>query len=65
MPNIGFPAYGSVYIYIEMSMPIIGKLSSQSESSDPHTVTTTDRKTNMRHIHTYIVSRHLATKGNN
>ena len=29
------------------------------------TVTTTDIKTNMRHIHTSIVSRHLATKGNN
>ena len=32
---------------------------------DPHTVTTTDIKTNMRHIHTSIVSRHLATRGNN
>ena len=30
-----------------------------------HTVTTTDIKTNMRHIHTSIVSRHLATRGNN
>ena len=29
--------------------------------TDPHTVTTTDIKTNMRHIHTSIVSRHLAT----
>ena len=29
----------------------------------PHT--TTDIKTNMRHIHTSIVSRHLATRGNN
>ena len=27
--------------------------------------TTTDIKTNMCHIHTYIVSRHLATRGNN
>ena len=34
-------------------------------SIDPHTVTTTDIKTNMRHIHTSIVSRHLATRGNN
>ena len=34
-------------------------------STDPHTVTTTDIKTNMRHIHTSIVSRHLATRGNN
>ena len=33
--------------------------------ADPHTVTTTDIKTNMRHIHTSIVSRHLATRGNN
>ena len=33
--------------------------------TDPHTVTTTYIKTNMRHIHTYIVSRHLATRGNN
>ena len=33
--------------------------------TDPHTVTTTDIKTNMRHIHTFIVSRHLATRGNN
>ena len=32
---------------------------------DPHTVTTTDIKTNMRHIHTSIVSRHLATRGKN
>ena len=31
--------------------------------TDPHTVTTTDIKTNMRHIHTSIVSRHLATRG--
>ena len=33
--------------------------------TDPHTVTTTVIKTNMRHIHTSIVSRHLATRGNN
>ena len=33
--------------------------------TDPHTVTTTDIKTNMRHIHTSIVSRHLATRDNN
>ena len=33
--------------------------------TDPHTVTTTDIKTNMRHIHTSIVSRHLATRGYN
>ena len=33
--------------------------------TDPHTVTTTDIKTNMHHIHTSIVSRHLATRGNN
>ena len=32
---------------------------------DPHTIPTTDIKTNMRHIHTSIVSRHLATRGNN
>ena len=32
---------------------------------DPHTVTTTDIKTNMCHIHTSIVSRLLATSGNN
>ena len=31
----------------------------------PHTVTTTDIKTNLRHIHTSIVSRHPATRGNN
>ena len=31
----------------------------------PHTITTTDIKTNMRHIHTSIVSWHLATRGNN
>ena len=30
-----------------------------------HTVTTTDIKTNMPHIHTSIVSRHLVTRGNN
>ena len=33
--------------------------------TDPHTVTTTDIKRNMRHIHTSIVSRHLVTRGNN
>ena len=33
--------------------------------TDPHTVTTTDIKTNMHHIHTSIVSTHLATRGNN
>ena len=31
----------------------------------PHTVTTTDIKTNLCHIHTSIVSRHLATRGYN
>ena len=31
----------------------------------PNTVTTTDITTNMRHIHISIVSRHLATRGNN
>ena len=34
-------------------------------STNPHIVTTTDIKTNMRHIHTSIVSRHLTTRGNN
>ena len=33
--------------------------------TDPHTITITDIKTNMRHIHTSIVSRHLATRGKN
>ena len=33
--------------------------------TDPHTVTITDTKTNMCHIHTSTVSRHLATRGNN
>ena len=33
--------------------------------TDPHTVTITDIKTNIRHIHTSIVSRHLATRSNN
>ena len=36
-----------------------------TQQTDPHTVTTTDIKTNMRHRHTSIVSRHLATRGNN
>ena len=36
-----------------------------TQQPDPHTVTTTDIKTNMCHIHTSIVSRHLATRGNN
>ena len=31
--------------------------------TDPHTDTTTHIKTNMRHIHTSIVSRHLSTRG--
>ena len=33
--------------------------------TDPHTVTTTYIKTNMRHIRTSIVSRHLTTRDNN
>ena len=33
--------------------------------TNPHTVTTTDIKTNMLHIHASIVSRYLATRGNN
>ena len=33
--------------------------------TDPHTVTTTDIKRNMRHIHTASVSMHLAIRGNN
>ena len=32
---------------------------------DPHTVATTDIKTNMHHIHTSIVPMHLAIRGNN
>ena len=36
-----------------------------NHSHRPHTITTTDIKTNMCHIHTSIVSRHLATRGNN
>ena len=31
---------------------------------DPHTVTSTAIKSNMRHIHTSIVSRYLSTRGN-
>ena len=34
-------------------------------TTDPHTVTTTNIKTNKRHIHTSIVSMHLATRGIN
>ena len=33
--------------------------------TNPHTITTPDIKTNMRHINTPAVSRHLATRGNN
>ena len=33
--------------------------------TDPHTIPTTDKQTNTRHIHTSIVSRHLTTRGNN
>ena len=33
--------------------------------TDPHTITTRYIKTYIRHIHTYIVSKHLATRGNN
>ena len=33
--------------------------------TDPHTITTTDIKTNRRYIHTSVVSRHTATRGNN
>ena len=31
--------------------------------TEPHTITTTDITTNMRHIHTSFVSRYLATRG--
>ena len=34
-------------------------------SHSSHTVTTADIETNVRHIHISIVSRHLATRGNN
>ena len=34
------------------------------QTPPPHTVTTTDIKTNMCHIHISIVSKHLATRGN-
>ena len=46
-------------IYYLCQRPLHNKL-----HTDPHTVTTTDIKTNMRHVHTTIVSRHLATIGN-
>ena len=36
-----------------------------TQQSFPHTFTTTYIKTNMHHIRTSIVSRHLATRGNN
>ena len=41
------------------------RLLHNKHSHRPHTVTTTDIKTNLRHIHTSIVSRHLATRCNN
>ena len=37
----------------------------QTFPPNPHTVTTTDIKANIRQIHTSIVSRHLAKRGNN
>ena len=37
----------------------------QTFPQTPNTVTTTYIKTNMHHIHTSIVSRHLAIRGNN
>ena len=37
----------------------------QNISTYPHTITTTDIKTNVRHIHTSIVFMHLDTRGNN
>ena len=33
--------------------------------TEPHTIPTTDLQPNMRHMHTSIVSRHLATRVNN
>ena len=36
-----------------------------TQQTFPHTFTTTDIKTNMHHIRTSIVSRHLTTRGNN
>ena len=42
-----------------------GRYTTNFPQTPTYTVTTTDIKTNMRHIHTSIVSRHLATRGNN
>ena len=41
------------------------RLLHNKHSHRPHTVTTTDIKTNMCHVHTSIVSWHLPTRGNN
>ena len=44
--------------------PVSDQTSDDSIPTNPHTITR-DIKTNMRHIRTSIVSRHLATRGNN
>ena len=45
--------------------PRLKKIYNARYTTNIPTVTTTDIKTNMRHMHTSIVSRQLATRGNN
>ena len=49
---------------IQLSNSKMRRLLPKSIPTYPHTITTYI-KTNMRHIHASIVSRHLATRGNN
>ena len=61
------PSHPLHNIHILQHSKVLKKLSLTTVATQqtPHIVTTTDIKTNMRHIHTSIVSRHLATRGNN
>ena len=50
---------------IYFTTPRLKSLQSPPQNKHSHTVTTTDIKTNMCHLHTSIVSRHLAVRSNN
>ena len=66
--NIHHIPYTNTFQHYKAQKPTIvnnGRYTTNIPTDSSHTVTTTDIKTKMRHIHTSIVSRHLATRGHN
>ena len=62
--NVHHTPYTNILQHSRLKNTIFNNGYTTNIPSDPHTFHTADIKTNMRHIHTSFVSRHLATRGN-